>query len=129
MTADEFRALALSFPHTSEAAHMGHPDFRVDGRIFATLWPDEAWGMVKLAPCDQDLVIQAHPQIFSRVKGAWGRNGATSVHLAKATRTIVRKALNMALRNTIRKRTPETREKSAVRSSKDNRPQKSTRAV
>lgn len=124
MTADEFRALALSFPHTSEAAHMGHPDFRVDGRIFATIWPDEAWAMVKLAPQDQALLIQACPHLFSRVKGAWGKNGATSVHLAKAHRTIVRKALNMALRNRIRKQTPETKKRSARRSAKDKRQRK-----
>src|SRR5262245_20824159 len=48
MTAEEFRSLALSLPETAEGAHMGHPDFRVGGRIFATLGPGEAWSMVKL---------------------------------------------------------------------------------
>jgi hypothetical protein len=51
MTAEEFRKMALSLPETSEAAHMGHPDFRVGGKIFATLSPpDEDWAMVKLTP-------------------------------------------------------------------------------
>ena len=51
MTAREFRAIALSLPRASEAAHMGHPDFRVAGRIFATLgYPRSGWGMVKLTP-------------------------------------------------------------------------------
>lgn len=48
MTAAEFRILALSLPEATEAAHVGHPDFRIRGKIFATLGPDEAWGMVKL---------------------------------------------------------------------------------
>ena len=48
MTADEFRRIALSFPGSVEAAHMKHPDFRVHGKIFASLGPDESWGMVKL---------------------------------------------------------------------------------
>ena len=50
MTADEFRGLALDLPEAVEGAHMGHPDFRVGGKIFASLGPDEAWGMVKLPP-------------------------------------------------------------------------------
>ena len=53
MTARDFREIALSFPEAVESAHMSHPDFRVDGRIFATLGPDEDWGMVKLTPEQQ----------------------------------------------------------------------------
>jgi hypothetical protein len=48
VTADEFRRLALRLPEASEEAHMGHPDFRVRGKVFASLGPDEEWGMVKL---------------------------------------------------------------------------------
>ena len=50
VTADAFRRLALSLPEAVEGSHMGHADFRVCGKIFATLGPDETWGMVKLTP-------------------------------------------------------------------------------
>jgi hypothetical protein len=65
MTADEFRALALSLPETVEAAHMGHPDFRVRGKIFSTLgYPDEAWGVVALSPEQQAEVCTTEPEVF-----------------------------------------------------------------
>ena len=53
MTAEEFREIALSFPETEESSHMNHPDFRWRGKIFATLGPDESWGMAKLTPEQQ----------------------------------------------------------------------------
>jgi hypothetical protein len=104
MTADEFRRLALSLPEASEAAHMGHPDFRVGGKIFATLGPDEAWGMVKLTPEQQARVVQDKPKMFAPVKGGWGRRGATIVHLEAATRAALRPALFDAWRNVAPKR-------------------------
>ena len=71
MTDDDFRRLALSLPGATESAHMGHPDFRVSGRIFATLrYPDEHWGMVKLSPEEQHGVCGTHPDAFVPVKGA-----------------------------------------------------------
>ena len=75
---------------------MGHPDFRAKGKIFATIWPDDDWGMVKLTPEEQRKLIEAHPKIFSPVKGGWGRGGATSVRLAAAKKQTVRKALEVA---------------------------------
>jgi hypothetical protein len=85
MTADNFRRIALSLPETSESAHMDHPDFRVRGKIFATLgYPDAAWGMVKLSPEDQE-VVAAEPDVFVPVKGAWGRQGNTNVRLDAAS--------------------------------------------
>ena len=73
VTSDEFRTLALSLPDVAEGAHMGHPDFRVRGKIFATLgYPDEAWGMVKLKPEQQAVLVQAEPAVFRPIKGeAW----------------------------------------------------------
>ena len=71
MTAKEFRKLALSFPVAAEGTHMGHPDFRVGGKIFATLGPDEAWGMVKLTPQQQAAFMSAQPGAFSPASGAW----------------------------------------------------------
>ena len=74
VTSDEFRTLALSLPDVAEGAHMGHPDFRVRGKIFATLgYPDEAWGMIKLKPEQQAVLVHAEPAVFRPVKGGWGR--------------------------------------------------------
>jgi hypothetical protein len=70
MTADEFRRLALSLPEVSEQSHMGHPDFRVGGKIFATLGhPDDTRGMVKLLHEQQDALTRARPDVFSPVPG------------------------------------------------------------
>jgi len=100
MTANDFRGLALSFPETSERAHMGHPDFRVAGKIFATLaYPDKSWGMVKLTPEQQAEFVHDEPEIFVPVKGGWGRKGATSVCLKAAKKNAVRLALAAAWRN------------------------------
>lgn len=104
MTADEFRNLALSFPEAVEAEHMGHPDFRVGGKIFATLGPNEAWGMVKLTPEQQALFVRTEADVFAPVQGGWGRRGATHVHLEAATEPAVCQALRAAWRNTAPKR-------------------------
>ena len=84
MTPAAFRKTALSFPETAEASHMGHPDFRVRGKIFATLGPDEDWGMVKLTPEQQAPLIQDQPAIFQPASGAWGRRGCTIIQLKRA---------------------------------------------
>lgn len=83
MTAPEhFRRTALSFPGAEEKMHMGHPDFRVGGRIFATLGaPDAGHGMVSLMPEQQELAMDAEPQAFRPAAGAWGRGGSTLVRL------------------------------------------------
>ncbi len=84
---------------------MDHPDFRVGGKIFATLgYPDAEWAMVKLTPEQQRFFTQAEPQFFQPVKGAWGRSGATNVRLKAATKTTVSEALAAAWRNTAPKR-------------------------
>jgi len=65
MTANEFRRLALSLPEVAEAAHMGHPDFRVAGKIFATLgYPQSGWGVVCLTPEQQELFVRTEPKSF-----------------------------------------------------------------
>ena len=104
MTANEFRTLALGLPEASEAAHMGHADFRVRRRIFATLGPDESWGMVKLSADLQAMYIRTEPDVFQPVKGTWGRRGCTYVRLEAATEPAVRQALVAAWRNTAPKR-------------------------
>lgn len=100
MSGDEFRSLALGLPETSESAHMSHPDFRVGGKIFATLGPDEDWGMVKLTPDEQVVYMRADPDVFHPANGAWGRRGCTIVRLCNAEESIVRDALAAAWRNT-----------------------------
>ena len=104
MTADEFRSLALSLPEAVEKAHMGHPDFRVGGKIFATLGPAEAWGMVKLTPEQQAAFVQSAPAMFEAFDNAWGRQGATKVILRSARKATLRPALIAAWRNTAPKR-------------------------
>jgi hypothetical protein len=98
MTKEDFRKLALELPDTVESAHMGHPDFRVGGKIFATLSPEDGWAMVKLTPDEQEVFVQAAPDVFAPVKGAWGRGGATSVRLARCTKPIARDGLVAAWR-------------------------------
>src|SRR5262245_32137797 len=83
MTYDEFRRLALALPEAVEAQHMGHPDFRVGGKIFATLMPGGECGMVKLTPEYQKMLIEAEPEVFAPIKGGWGVRGATQVLLKK----------------------------------------------
>lgn len=99
MTADQFRKLALSLPDAVESAHMNHPDFRVGGKIFATIGPDGTWGMVKLMTDQQAGLMHAEPDVYSPAAGAWGRRGATIVALPKARTASVRKALKDAWRN------------------------------
>jgi hypothetical protein len=104
VTADEFRSQALSLPEASEDAHMGHPDFRVRGKIFATLGPDEDWGMVKLTADEQAWFVRTESDVFQPFSGAWGRRGCTKVCLAAAQELTVRQALIAAWRNTAPKR-------------------------
>lgn len=100
MTADGFRRLALRLPEASESAHMAHPDFRVRGRIFATLgYPDAGFGMVKLTPGQQEAVVAAEPSVYAPVKGGWGAKGATQVRLRGAKTRSLGLALTLAWRN------------------------------
>jgi|SRR4029077_998205 hypothetical protein len=110
MTPTEFRELALSFPEAIESAHMHHPDFRVGGKIFATLgYPNKDSAMVKLPRDEQRGVIRSNPDVFQQAKGAWGRQGATNINLPAATTGIVREALAVAWRNTAPKRISKNR--------------------
>lgn len=105
MTADTFRKMALEYPGAMESSHMKHPDFRVDGKIFATLGsPDEGWGMVKLTPEQQQTFVRKAPEVFNPCKGAWGRGGMTNVQLAAATRKVVGPAMDCAYENLSKKR-------------------------
>lgn len=99
VTVSEFRQFALALPGAEQRAHMGHPDFRVGGRVFATLnYPAAGWGMIKLSPEHQELFLRAEPAAFVAVKGAWGRQGCTNVNVRLAKKTAVREALELAWR-------------------------------
>ena len=100
MSIAEFRRMALEIPTAVELSHMNHPDFRIAGRIFATLGaPNESWGMVKLTPDEQRMFIKKAPLVFKPCNGAWGRRGCTNVHLASAKSDILREALRSAATN------------------------------
>jgi hypothetical protein len=99
MTAAEFRRIALSFPEAEESAHMSHPDFRVGGKIFATLgYPDDGHGMVILPPEEQARFIKSHPKIFAPAKGAWGKRGSTAVSLNAVDKVTLKHAMDIAWR-------------------------------
>ena len=110
MTANDFRKLALSFPEVIESAHMHHPDFRVGGKIFATLgYPDKDWAVVKLTRDEQKQLVRRSAAVFKLVKGAWGGQGHTNIYLPSATTDIVQEALTAAWRNTAPKRLSRNR--------------------
>ena len=105
MTADEFRALALELPEAVEASHMGHPDFRVGGKIFATLSHEkDGHGNLNLKPKQQASYVADEPDVFRPIKGAWGLRGWTHVNLPLAQELTVRQALIAAWRNTAPKK-------------------------
>jgi hypothetical protein len=92
--------MALQIPSAIERSHMNHPDFRVAGRIFASLGvPDKNWAMVKLTPAQQRAFIEKAPDIFKPSSGAWGRQGYTNIYLPAARVTIIRAALGAAAGN------------------------------
>jgi hypothetical protein len=104
MTAAEFRRLALSLPEAIEGAHMNHPDFRVGGKIFATLSPSEEYGVVMLSPAEQKEFVEMAPASFFPVKGGWGRSGSTRVDLEAVDAATLRKAMAAAWRKRAPKR-------------------------
>jgi hypothetical protein len=97
MDAEDFRRIALSFEGAEEGSHMGSPDFRVGGRIFATLASQSSgYGNLKLTPEQQATFIEELPEVFIPISGGWGRMGMTHVRLAKANEDVLRGALHAA---------------------------------
>jgi hypothetical protein len=101
--AKEFRRIALGMDGAVEGAHMGHPDFRVNDRIFATLHGDLKFGMVNLTPEQQKTFMRDHPEIFAPESGAWGRAGCTSVRLSATDAEVLGAAMTLAWQNTVAK--------------------------
>lgn len=97
MEVDDFRRIALSLPGAEESSHMGQPDFRVGGRIFATLAAQQlGFGNLMLTPDEQADFVAEMPDVFLPVAGGWGRNGATHVRLATVTNDVLAGALRTA---------------------------------
>ncbi|PSH64103.1 MULTISPECIES: MmcQ/YjbR family DNA-binding protein [Phyllobacterium] len=96
MTLEEFAEMALSFPESMQGKHFSTTDFRVGGKIFATLRPDKECGVLALSPGDQALLRETSAHIFEPVPGSWGEKGWTFVMLHTADADAVRHAMAMA---------------------------------
>lgn len=104
MIASDFRRIALSLEGAEEGSHMGQPDFRVGGRIFATLASEKhGFGNVMLTPEQQALFVAEQPNVFVPVPGGWGKNGVTHVRLADANEDVLWGALRTAWKLRIEK--------------------------
>ncbi|MBN8599363.1 MAG: MmcQ/YjbR family DNA-binding protein [Planctomycetes bacterium] len=127
MTEADFRKLALSLEGAIESSHLGHTDFRINSKIFATLpFEDDedakgnvpgGVGVVKLTPDQQDAFVAEFPAFCEPVPGGWGRQGYTRVLLARAPTKVVRRLLETASRNIARK-AAANQPSSAVRKAK-----------
>lgn len=97
MTAADFRRIALSFEGAEEGSHMGAADFRVGGRIFATLASvKQGYGNLMLTPEQQAEFVGEMPEVFVPIAGGWGRMGMTHIRLAKASKDVLTGALQTA---------------------------------
>ncbi|SPE24605.1 conserved hypothetical protein [Candidatus Sulfotelmatobacter sp. SbA7] len=97
MNAADFRRIALSLEGAVESSHMGAPDFRVGGRIFATLAAeDEGYGNLMLTPELQTEFVRELPEVFLPIHGGWGRMGATHIRLSQASQDVLTGALRAA---------------------------------
>src|SRR5580658_754484 len=106
MKVADFRRIALSLEGAEESSHMGSPDFRVGGRIFATLASQhQGYGNLMLTPEQQAEFVEEQPEIFVPIAGGWGRMGATHIRLATANEDVLAGALRTAWRLRIEKNT------------------------
>jgi hypothetical protein len=118
MNAADFRRIALSLEGTEEGSHMSAPDFRVGGRIFATLASqDEGYGNLMLTPEQQADFARELPEVFLPVRGGWGKIGATHIRLAKANEGVLAGALLTAWKLRVQKNTKASAKKRGARRS------------
>jgi hypothetical protein len=122
MTAADFRRVALSLTDTAEGSHFGHADFRVGGKIFATLGVQEGYGVLLLAPEQQAGMVEDEPDVFSPVPGGWGRQGSTRVCLEKVTPDILEGALRTAWQRRVSMNTRPAKAAKTVKTRKPRRP-------
>lgn len=125
MDVEDFRRIALSLEGAEESSHMGAPDFRVGGRIFATLASQhQGYGNLMLTPEQQQMFVDELPGVFVPVKGGWGRMGATHIKLDAATEDVVEGALRTAwkLRVDMNAKTKTSKKASRPRKRSSKRP-------
>ena len=119
MTPNDFRRIALSLEGAEEGSHMGSPDFRVGGRIFATLAAQaRGYGNLMLTPELQAAFVAEAPDIFIPIPGGWGRNGATHLKLSAANEDLVYGALQTAWKLRVEKNRTSRRKPASAASSK-----------
>ncbi len=112
MDAEDFRRIALSLEGAEESAHMGAPDFRAGGRIFATLASQrQGYGNLMLTPDQQAAFVEELPEVFVPIAGGWGRMGATHIRLASATEDVLTGALRTAWKLRLEKNAKSGRKK------------------
>ena len=112
MDAEDFRRIALSLPGAEESSHMGSPDFRVGGRIFATLASQkQGYGNLMLTPEQQAAFVEELPEVFVPIAGGWGRMGMTHIRLSAATEDVLAGALRTAWKLRVEKNTKPGRKK------------------
>lgn len=118
MNGDDFRRIALSFEGAEESSHMGAPDFRVQGKIFATLASqNQGYGNLKLTPEQQADFVRELPDVFLPIPGGWGKMGMTHIRLAAASEDVLTGALHTAWQLRMDKNTStEKKKKSSFRS-------------
>ena len=128
MNANDFRRIALSLKGAEESSHMGQPDFRVGGRIFATLASQaQGYGNLMLTREQQQFFTEEMPEVFLPIPGGWGRMGMTHIRLAAATEDVLTGALhtawNLRLEKNAKSRTksPERTDTKPMRSAKSRR--------
>jgi len=115
MTSEDFRRIALSFPGAEEGSHMGAMDFRVGGRIFATLASvAHGYGNLMLTVEHQQAFVAEQPKIFLPIAGGWGRMGSTHIRLAEANQDVLTGALNTAYKLRLEKNQKAGKKKASV---------------
>jgi len=114
MNVADFRRIALSLPGAEESSHMGQPDFRVDGRIFATLASaKQGYGNLMLTLEQQFAFVEEMPKVFLPIPGGWGRMGMTHIRLAEATEEVLHGALHAAWKLRLEKNAKSGKKKRA----------------
>jgi len=118
MRIDDFRRIALSFPGAEESSHMGQPDFRVGGRIFATLASaKQGYGNLMITVEQQTAFVDEMPEVFLPIPGGWGRLGMTHIRLAEASEEVLHGALHTAWKLRLDKNAKAGKKSSAARKS------------
>src|SRR5271165_6073654 len=119
MTIHDFRRLALALEGAEEGSHMGHADFRVGGRIFATLAAaDQGYGNLMLNPEQQAAFVEELPAVFAPIPGGWGTSGSTHIRLPAASEAVLAGALRTAWKNRCEANAKARKSKTAAKGTK-----------